>query len=680
MTRFEITIHADESGTFEASADNEPWVIAAIAHPSGSYSLTEAGKDWEALGLGPPDEFHANTWSPEDRPRLDAAAEALTRMLRRRREVELVPVIYWHRASRLRSRHDSWPDVVLHAVVRASRRFMDRRWRARPWAEPARLRIEVNLARRFAINVAPFEDAAARGVRTTLAELASSPKHTGLRVDPRRTNIHIGLVPVSLTPYHAMSDLLCNWFFRHARGRGSLAHRLPYHISPSSLERWLDDGQWARIVHPPSASPREAGIARRVEGALSASAPPWSFEDLERAGLGPALTPEERGLLVRALLEAAEDDADVVGDFRRAEARLDLVRRLLKAKSYGGIAEELADRLALDIDNVRLAISNHEGRQLPKWFESRSIGQRSARLMADGNHHAAVSLLHNRAAVAALNRLDFAGAEDQVGAQVKRVRRQRAEVVEAFGGEPGVSAEFGALLGTWGQSLAFLGHIRGDALLADLAGQVFGEAVDHFDAPLDVRRQWNYAGHLALDGLRSRERRELPAIWPNLLELFDDDARRWVEDPMGPGARGQAFGLQLLLKDAWLRGGRPDFVDGVVRAFAGLRHPNPLPHPLQQVAGLAVLVADLPLEHPAMRALQETASADRTLVGLIARVYELEVLRVRGRLEDSMIASVGGDAPSWLRAAWREQGLQGRLEASASAGSSLLDALPFNYA
>ena len=102
-----------------------------------------------------------------------------------------------------------------------------------------------------------------------------------------------------------------------------------------------------------------------------------------------------------------------------------------------------------------------------------------------------------------------------------------------------------------------------------------------------------------------------------------------------------------------------------------------LQHPRQQLAGLLVLLLDLPTSHPLAQALRRTADRDRGLIGLIARTWLLDIdARHRGAVRlDAYDAAI----PEWLRPGWEAAGMPEALQRAQRDGSTFTEALPFYY-
>ncbi|MBT3221182.1 MAG: hypothetical protein HN348_19035, partial [Proteobacteria bacterium] len=151
----ELTVHSDESGGFRGEC--EPYVMAAIAHRTGCLELTEAAELWSSLELGPPDKFHATeSSSAAQRETLNDRAAHLAKTINGNQDSKLIALFYQHRRGRTLLRQDVYLDMVVHLAVHSARWFVHRAVRDSSWSGLVPLKVELNLARRFALNLQPL--------------------------------------------------------------------------------------------------------------------------------------------------------------------------------------------------------------------------------------------------------------------------------------------------------------------------------------------------------------------------------------------------------------------------------------------------------------------------------------------------------------------------------------------
>lgn len=706
VSRLDLTIHSDESGSFDGSLRWEPYVLAAVVHSSDVFPPDEARALWDTLELGIPNEFHANACTLEEkRDVLTPAAKKLTSELQKCRGVGMVAVHYLHRAGRTLPREDVYVDMAMHLAIRATSWFVRRAIRDLSWSGLVPLTIELNLARRFPLNLRPFEHAikaqlARALVQTNVARTPGKKYSDDGRylsfvdqgVYANRLNVHAAVVPADQTAYLAMSDLLSNAVYREVGGSSAgWVGSVSTEVTPPELPSLLDASTWEAITGEVVARAEiEAApltIHERLLNLLAGATPPFDEELLTSDGLTPAtLAAEGRARLMRVLMDDAEDALEVRRDSPGAEARVRLGQSLLRNPKWAkGLDENDKLRVSLDADSVLLAIANHAGQDTPRWYDDARAGRRSATLLGDMAHQDPVALLHNRAAVSRLNRFAFAEAIELCDRHLGLLDAARDRMQAAFGADPPPSWSYGALLGTRAQAKALHGYARSDAEMLDQSNAGFQLAMPQFTAPEDLKRQWVYRGHLMLDMARIADVLELPGDWDDVLDVvgnqLEEDRQAWLVDPAGGDAWRQAYGVHILLKEAWLTEQVPSWAGLAAQQLRKVITPDGLYHPLQQLAGLLAQMLDLPATDPVVQAVHRTAAAQEdNLIGLIARVYGLDLAaHGRGPVPESVLRAFDAAIPSWLRPMWTELGMARGLREAHEQGGDYTRILPFYY-
>ena len=707
MRRIEITIHSDESGSFQASEpqtgrltpNGEPFVMAAIAHETGAFTPVAADALWRRTGLGEPSTFHASAGALS-REQLDESARVVREHLSSTDGVFGVTRWYRHRRNVPLPREDVYLDVAVHLAIDAVKTVVRDVVDRGSWKGLVPLKVELNLARRQALNLRPLEATLRRHLAVVLrhADLARTPGGSRRGHFLRRgvhgghISVHCGIVPVEQSVSLALSDLLSNSAFRQLfeagrRGRGASGE-----IAPGELDGWLTRREWQAIAadhlsHPPAPLPSPPPTAApssedKLRAALDRP-PPFAAGALHHAGLWPrGLDHATRAELIRIVLDEGEDACEVLRDLDRADTLGRLATELLGSSDWRrGLDQATQGALAGATDSLRLAVANHRGHELPRWLDRDAVRERSRRLAGDARHLDDVALLHNRLAVNALNRFAFGEAREAASGLADILRTERRGVSAVFGGPPGPSWSFGALLGTLGQACALHGFVRRDLDLLSAADACFGEAISQFTVLSDTTRQWTYAAHLLLDKIRLAGEEEFPADWLRILEVIGDeldaDLAGFCHDPGGADSWRQAYAVHVLLKRAWILDETPDWAAPLAEAMARIVGEGTFQHPRQQLAGLLLLLLELPALHPLGQALRRTAESDRGLVGVIARTWLLDIDARHGGV--TRLDAYDAALPEWLRAGWEAAGMPGGLERAERDGSTFAEALPFYY-
>lgn len=711
MDRIELSIHTDESGLFRAQDERsghpafpgEPFLLAAVTHWNGGLDPLAVSTLWDDLGLGHHGLFHARDWPKARRTELDKAAEAAVRVIASARGAGLEVVAYRFHPRQPLPREDVYLDLVFHLVAGAVRGAVRAVVADESWTGLVPLKVELNLARRDGLNLRPLEGALermiARDLRWSgLAKAHGKRKGRFLERGVRESaiSVHCSVIPAQQSVYLTVSDLLCNALFRGLSQKQDAAIRLTRRIEHEELDKLLDGPTWAAVMAddpmgPASRAPSEAAAQPassaqdRLRAYLTPQSLPWTIGGLKAAGIWAQACPlDERVALIQGLIEDAEVACEERRELDQAAALAVLAASLLDEREWRkGLDGDEHARLSLDGDSVRLAVANHRGLPLPSWFEEAAVRQRSGRLIASAAHHDAVALLHNRAAVNALNRFAFGEAADGAQALVGLLRSERGGYQDLFGGSAPPSWQYGALLGTLGQALALHGHSSADSARVERAIECFIEAGHQFDAPADKLRQCSYLAHAYLDLVRLAGDKALPAAWLDMLGMFgaelDEDVAGFCAAPTGPAAWRQAFGVHVRLKEAWILGETPEWAAGLARSLRTGLSPGPLTHPMQQVCGLLALLLDLPSSDPLVAAVQATADAGSSLVNVIARTYALD-LRARFRaVTAETLSRFDAALPDWLRAGWQAQGIPDALARARAQDTPFVEALPFYY-
>lgn len=705
MTRLAIQIHTDESGRFQATDprsgetawDGEPFLLAGIV-TEGAFSPEQAHALWNGLGLGPASEFHAAERA--DRQRLNAAARTVLRHLGAQDTASVVSVAHRYLVSQGLPRPSVYLDLVTHLTVEAVRGAVHAATARTDWSGLVPLKVELNLARREGLNLRPLEKSLARAISRDLRQSRLARRHGAKRgeflkrgVNADAIHVHCSVIPVQQSLLLTLSDLLCNFLFRGLARDDARAETLVRLINADEL-RFLNDAEWSAVMADDPVGPiAPRAIPQPVEGLVSLTeriaalgdAPNITSVGAVRAGgVWPQTeSPSDRSAAMRDLLRQAEDACERRRDLDAADARGTLVTALLDDPAWRkGIEPTELEALELGRDSLRLSVANHRGLPLPGWFDKAAVDGRSARLAGQPAHLDAVALLHNRLAVNALNRFDFETAARDCEGLVAVLRTKRAGFGAFFGSPTASSREFGALLGTAGQSLALHGYLTRDRDLIERAIGLFFEAGNQFSAPEDKRRQCSYLAHAHLDLLRIVADEGLDDGWFDLLDLMgeelDTDVAAFCAAPGGDDAWRHAFAVHVRLKQAWLLGETPDWAGPLAASFGATANDGPLPHPKQQVAGLLALLLDLPSDHALVHAVQRTSGAGNTLVHVIARVYALDLAGDEARSPATILAFLDR-LPSWLRPGWDGAGMTKALESALDAGAPFVDALPFYY-
>jgi len=563
------------------------------------------------------------------------------------------------------------------------------------WDGLVPLKVELNLARRSALNLVSLEAVLAHRISRVLrqAQLGKSRRHgrgvwiqRGVNCD--RISVHGGVIPVEQSVTLTLSDLMSN-----AAWRRLWEQSLPGEIKARELDAWLTSAEWRSItegvpvtapslVAPPQ-PPTPIAWEARLGGVLRGGGP-WRVEELLAAGLRPgAMTAEEREQLLRRILDESEDACQIARELDRAEALGRLALRLIAADGWArGLEETTLEGFRSAADSVRVAVANHRGHGLPGWLKIDRVRERSRLLAGDVTHLDAVALLHNRLAVNALNRFEFAEWRDSAEGLVEILRAERRGAETYFGGAPGPSWGFGALLGTIGQAHALAGFVARDDSLLDRAGECFGEAIDQFTLLADTTRQWTYAAHLQLEKVRLVGDAEFPSRWVEILDVvgeeFEADREGFCADPAGREAWRQAYAVQVLLKRSWLLDDEaPDWAASLADSMGRITDGGSLAHPCQQIAGQLVVLLGLAGDHPLVAALRRTAERDATLVGLIARTWMLDIDDRDGKSAD--LDRFEQALPGWLASGWKRAGMPEALANAAGGRAPFVEALPFYY-
>jgi hypothetical protein len=704
-TRINITIDSDESGKFcavdkgsgAAAFPGEPFLLAGVVRWNGGLDILAAEDLWKGLGLGHWGNFHASETTKDRRRLLDRAAQSAARGVSEAERGRLEIVAYRFQPRLQLPRDDVYLDLVVHLVLGAVREVVREVVDDTSWSGLAPLRLELNLARRGGLNLRPLEAALERAVGRDLrlSNLARTPGKRRRGFLPRGVNesaihVHCSVIPAQQSIYLALSDLLCNSLFRGlARGTESATRRTRIVAQQDLLA--LDDPTWAAIMADdpigPAAPVPEKSPVSLVDTLvnLGREGGARSVGDLRRAGAWPQMsTSDERSHAIQTLLEEAEAANELHRRLAQAHALGSLAGVLLEDSDWArGIPAEDLERLELDRDSLFLAVANHRGQPHPGRFDRDAANARSARMLGQASNHDAVVHFHNRIAVNAMNRFQFAESTRDAMSFVDLLRTEREGIAALLGGSPPANWHFGALLGTTGQSLALHGYTSRKPAFLEKAINYFLEAGHHFDAEADKRRQCSYAVHAQLDLMRLTEDIDSTAggldLLNSMLDYLDADVASFCADPWGPESPRQAFAVHARLKEAWVLGQDLPWAPGLVDSLSRGLTDAPLVHPRQQIAGLLGLLLDLEPSHALAVALKRTGAAGRTLVNVIAQVYVLDIEAGDNESVGAALATVDEQLPGWLRPGWVASGMPGALRRSLEDGTHFIGALPFYY-
>lgn len=259
--------------------------------------------------------------------------------------------------------------------------------------------------------------------------------------------------------------------------------------------------------------------------------------------------------------------------------------------------ESMPQTLQLRFLNHAVRLHNHRG-------EHRAAMERLERIRTLRNAASSLDLTEwradletlNRTAVAGANIFDFSTLNGQLESAIERLEGMR-RLAETPGGPPIRDELMGKLLGTLGQNYAFRARANPEAGVR--ARECFRQAKGHFLQEKDLQRQDVYLLHLATDLGDARLGREALASLG-----ASPDIAAFLDAPTPENAPGQGFLLHALLRHL-----ASDAAYG--RALAQQYSPERLQelfadkfsqHPFQFICGFMGTIAGKAKEITAMRA------------------------------------------------------------------------------
>ncbi|MBT3217974.1 MAG: hypothetical protein HN348_02705, partial [Proteobacteria bacterium] len=561
---FILKLHADESGVFHQMDRREPFVIALVYRDHGRVGRDTAEEWWEELDLRHYSRFHAT--EVRDKSRLRRGVAKILDHFADHDTMGVKVVHFTNRPGRALPRRDMHLDLVLHAVVLATRD----RVREMVHAAKGSLRnkdslrplvVRLNLAKRNRINGLYLEKVVEKAVRADLArfDLVRPPEADGPGIQVTQIRCEVAILDAHSSVFLTISDLLCNHWYR-ALKRGKVPTGWPvasaWEVPPAQLGTLMTDTDYEALGMATSGQATDGHVSpqTQLELLLGDDEGPWNQMTLATAGIdGSKLSARERMGLISMIIESGEECVDVRCRYDKAAHHAELVDTLLSDPSWSAhLDEEDFDVASLGVDTLRATVANHLGQPGGDWLREQGILVRSQRLIADPAHWEAVARFHNRVAVGLLYGFYFGDAARQLEKILGWYRAAQAGMIGPFRGRrateadskhrfpvlesrptesggPGVNHEFrgrrateaggpgvdnglgvctepnwtiGALAGTLGQALALLASTDGAPHLLNKADEAFLSAMGHFVTGVDLDRQKNYRSHLALERIR----------------------------------------------------------------------------------------------------------------------------------------------------------------------------------
>ncbi|MBL4849413.1 MAG: DUF4145 domain-containing protein [Planctomycetes bacterium] len=420
----------------------------------------------------------------------------------------------------------------------------------------------------------------------------------------------------------------------------------------------------------------------------------FSFEFLSGSGAdGEVGDVSDRYVDLHALLDRAEIALERHRREPEALEELERARNKLRA-DRSKLEPWQAEFCQLRIDSIELARRNHHGEQPQIQGAPAALEERDRELLRTGRPEVLdeVTLFHNRWAVGQLNAFLF----EEALRQIERFVAGRSAALKAgygvFGTDTVQDYSLGALLGTQGQTQAFLAHQERDPGWLDMAIETFEEARQRFSDPADRARQDAYKAHAILDRLRFNPDQDLSPREERFLDRLEAQAleamAELVQDPIPSQDWQRVFQVGLALKIGLVRA-RPQGVswefaqalNGALEKSLEDESWSP-PHPYEQICGaLALLYPQCPGR---IRAALTRSSQQDSLVGMIAFVYGLEVEHRRDSLTPKRVEGFlrrCQEQPGWPAGLRSSSALDARVrELCSEEGGGPLAILPFHYA
>lgn len=515
-----LTIWIDESGEFVGPGDH---IIAAMWSLKGQWDVKDvfSRRGWSTKA------FHAcEVTREEGKAGIAEAVGELEQLCDRGSQGAL---IWWCRTT---ERH---VDFHVAAVVSATAQIASV---VLPDVRPGdSATIKLQLERRSSVDLGMIE----------AAVLKNYLVNPNTRVRP---NVLVYAVPKGSSEGLAAADLLANYAFHLAR-QDRLpadwpAQRIPVRECPLSI-----------LEMPPPASSAPSTpvrpVAQRSASARKAAPPPARPA---APAPKPALPTLDQAEYQLELAEQSEHKRDFGGLTRT----LDAADRVMTALPSADHTSLRFARLMVLRSGLRQAQFNHGGgAELVEIDPDLNVAME--RLLQENPFDYAVALFHNRRSVAGIDSGDWQG----TNVLLEQVCRAYAQVSPGPFRESALRhREIGALLGTHGQTLAFLAQaarMGGDLVTAqerlDDAEMRFMEAREHFDALEDRERQAVYIAHCHLaraqvPGSNAQQAAEQAVAE---LETAFGAANNWVEvwrkAPNSGRGPSLAFAVAALLKAQW---------------------------------------------------------------------------------------------------------------------------------
>jgi hypothetical protein len=641
-----LTIWIDESGDFVTAGDH---VIAAVWSLGPHWDVNDvfSRQGWSTGA------FHACEVTAHDGKRdIAEATVALGELCGQSHQGALVQ---WCRTGSRR------PDFHIAAVVAAAVAIARRIFPGFQSGDKGL--IALHFERRTAADLRIVEQAIAKDYRRRSAS-ESSPAVTAY------------LVPKGSSDGLAAADLLANYAFHLARG-----NRLPADWPAPNIP--VVAVQVGTVATPAPACPSTLATIFPASEPLAAA--PWA-----PVNKPPPPKPAQASLgQVEHLLQAAES-AERGRDFNVLQQALDGAAKQMASLTATEVDTLQFDRLRVLQAGLLQAQCNHAG-QADAAAVAPDLQRAMDRMLQENRFDYAVALFHNRCAVAALDKGDWAAVERQLDDAC----RAYAQVSPGpFGGAALRHREIGALLGTHGQALAMLAHAASKGSdwatanqLLDDAEMRFMEAREHFDDPGDCQRQAVYIAHchLARTWAPAADAQQCVSLAVGELEAAfgaaDTWVKTWQKEPVSGSGPALAFAVATLLKAQWTGQAATSWLPGLLddaSELASLLRGQPS-HPHEIVLGYLTLAWNRARGHTRRPNLFAHALAGAEwpcgLVQEISYVF----------LAEWQNACDGGPSPelaAQLRAfnALPEQVRRWLNREATGQPSGWLRALPFNYA